>query len=102
MVYKKYSTTIKSYPNYSQDLVKGPTETNKTENQYSILDEDGICSPGEQITAGKIYVNKYIPNNAFSCDIIDGNKGNQSYDHKPSRYTGTPGVVDRGKQKKKS
>ena len=48
IVYRKYTTQIKKYPNQSYDRIVPPPANidDRQQKKYNILDNDGICSPG--------------------------------------------------------
>ncbi|XP_069128517.1 DNA-directed RNA polymerase III subunit RPC2-like isoform X2 [Argopecten irradians] len=64
LVYRKQACTLKRYANHSFDKVMGPmldATTHKPVWRHSILDMDGICSPGEKVESKQVMVNKYMP-----------------------------------------
>ena len=82
MVYKRFAAEIKKYPNNTSDMLHPPPPEGNS--SYRVLGPDGICEPGEVVNTSDIYLNKFIPNNAFA-DIITGATGPDAYDHKPAR-----------------
>eukprot|EP01105_Mastigella_eilhardi_P014314 TRINITY_DN3263_c0_g2_i2.p1 TRINITY_DN3263_c0_g2~~TRINITY_DN3263_c0_g2_i2.p1 ORF type:complete len:1142 (+),score=317.03 TRINITY_DN3263_c0_g2_i2:278-3427(+) len=64
MTMRKYSASIKKYPNQTFDRLAGPPDDlGRQAERYSALDVDGICSPGERLYPNGIYVNKLSPLN---------------------------------------
>ncbi len=86
MVMKKSTTTIKHYPNQTQDRIIGPPDhqmipdaipvpslqgtpaqaeinEKRVRQKLAGLDHDGICRSGEKIEPGHILVNKQMPSN---------------------------------------
>ncbi|XP_033741711.1 DNA-directed RNA polymerase III subunit RPC2-like isoform X2 [Pecten maximus] len=64
LVYRKQACTLKRYANHSFDKVMGPmldATTHRPVWRHSILDMDGICSPGEKVESKQVMVNKYMP-----------------------------------------
>jgi len=73
IVLKKQVQLIKKYENSTSDRILPPppsTSNHQMQNpRFSALDEDGIVSPGELLTKGQIYINKYCPlNTVDQCD----------------------------------
>lgn len=62
MVMRKYITNFKSYPNHSNDKhVLPKDDTARSGKNSHLLEEDGICAPGQRIRPNDIYINKMTP-----------------------------------------
>ena len=65
IVYKKFPTSIKRYPNRTMDIINGPTLADeiskKTIYQHHILDQDGIAMPGTRVKNRQVLVNRLVP-----------------------------------------
>ena len=64
LVYRKQNVSLKRYANQTFDRILGPSkdaETGKTLWRHEVLDDDGICSPGERVENKQILVNKSVP-----------------------------------------
>lgn len=62
LVYKNAKCTLRRYTNQTFDKVMGPmldAETRKAIWRHSILDADGICSPGETLRKLKKRLESY-------------------------------------------
>eukprot|EP01114_Cavostelium_apophysatum_P020204 TRINITY_DN6708_c0_g1_i4.p1 TRINITY_DN6708_c0_g1~~TRINITY_DN6708_c0_g1_i4.p1 ORF type:complete len:1163 (+),score=317.41 TRINITY_DN6708_c0_g1_i4:32-3520(+) len=100
IVYRKYTTNIKKYPNQSYDRVAPPPPENMVErkfaNKYSVLDADGICSPGLAVSAGDIYINKQTPTNTNEALANPDAIPDTAYKPTPQTYkTSAPTIVDK-------
>ncbi|KAG7361394.1 DNA-directed RNA polymerase subunit B [Nitzschia inconspicua] len=71
MVLRKHQTSVRRYPNGSQDKTCGPPDPKEFEGgeedkryaRYTAIDDDGICMVGEKVENGTIMVNKQAPTN---------------------------------------
>lgn len=64
IVYKKQTCSLKRYANQTYDRIMGPSrdaQTGKPLWRHEVLDQDGICSPGERVSAKQVLVNKSVP-----------------------------------------
>ena len=64
LVYRKQVVSLKKYANQTFDRILGPSkdaETGKPIWRHEVLDQDGICAPGERISNKQVLVNKSIP-----------------------------------------
>ena len=64
LIYRKQSCTMKRYANQTYDRIMGPhrdPETGKQIWRHEVLDQDGICSPGERVSNKQVLVNKSMP-----------------------------------------
>ncbi|KAG0157147.1 hypothetical protein PDIDSM_4332 [Penicillium digitatum] len=61
-VFRKYVTTLKSYPNGAKDFLKGPTFENGVPiRKHALLESDGLAAVGEMVNNGESYINKVTP-----------------------------------------
>eukprot|EP00731_Ephydatia_muelleri_P011726 Em0006g620a len=64
IVYRKQTCSLKRYANQTYDRIMGPSrdaQTGKPIWRHEVLDQDGICSPGERVAAKQVLVNKSVP-----------------------------------------
>ena len=64
LVYRKQVVPLKKYANQTYDRIMGPNkdaETGKSIWKHDVLDQDGICAPGERIFNRQVLVNKSVP-----------------------------------------
>lgn len=64
IVYRKQVCSLKRYANQSFDRILGPgldATTRKPIWRHRVLDQDGICSPGERVANKQVLVNKSVP-----------------------------------------
>ncbi|KPI41917.1 DNA-directed RNA polymerase III subunit RPC2 [Cyphellophora attinorum] len=90
-VLRKYPVSLKLYPNGSKDSVREPTidqQTGVNVKEHALLDYDGIARVGEKISAGEVFINKHLPQNANSSGFSDNGNGHDSDNAipQPQRY----------------
>lgn len=88
-VFRKYVTQVKSYPNGTEDKLRGPDldEDHLPVTKHALIDEDGLAAVGEKISHGEVYINKRIPKSAFSSGITGSEVGSDSgYTEAPMTY----------------
>ncbi|KNC82092.1 DNA-directed RNA polymerase III subunit RPC2 [Sphaeroforma arctica JP610] len=64
MLYRKYATTLRKYPNGLDDRIKPAPrslETGEVPPQFASLEEDGIAAVGSRLKYDDIYINKETP-----------------------------------------
>uniref|UniRef100_A0A8C2K2T1 DNA-directed RNA polymerase subunit beta n=1 Tax=Cyprinus carpio TaxID=7962 RepID=A0A8C2K2T1_CYPCA len=91
LVYKNAKCTLRRYTNQTFDKVMGPmldAETRKPIWRHSILDADGICSPGERVENKQVLVNKSMP--TITQTPLEGSAqpGQPQYRDVPVTYKG--------------
>ncbi|XP_016091773.1 DNA-directed RNA polymerase III subunit RPC2 [Sinocyclocheilus grahami] len=91
LVYKNAKCTLRRYTNQTFDKVMGPmldAETRKPIWRHSILDADGICSPGERVENKQVLVNKSMP--TITQTPLEGSAqpGQPQYKDVPVTYKG--------------
>ncbi|XP_054633252.1 DNA-directed RNA polymerase III subunit RPC2 isoform X4 [Dunckerocampus dactyliophorus] len=92
LVYKNSKCTLKRYTNQTFDKVLGPmldAGTREPVWRHSILDSDGICSPGERVENKQVLVNKYMP--TVTQTPLEGSTqpGQPQYRDVPISYKGS-------------
>ena len=85
-VYRKYATTLRSYPNNTADRVGDPmTENGIVIRKHALLDEAGIASVGEKVSVGEVYLAKQVPLNA-NASGLGSDYGINEYRDTPMTY----------------
>ncbi|CAI7625775.1 hypothetical protein PENPOL_c003G03166 [Penicillium polonicum] len=75
-VFRKYVTTLKSYPNGAKDSLKGPTYENGVPiRKHALLESDGLAAVGEMVNNGESYINKVTPRVQNSMGFTGANMG---------------------------
>eukprot|EP00053_Salpingoeca_punica_P018423 m.180595 g.180595 ORF g.180595 m.180595 type:complete len:1139 (+) comp17430_c0_seq1:156-3572(+) len=79
-VYRKYTTSIKMYPNQTSDRIQpAPTDTNGViPENFRLLDGDGICRVGARVMPKDMLVNKQTPvntHNTLGSEVAFKNAG---------------------------
>ncbi|KAA8590256.1 hypothetical protein FQN60_014190 [Etheostoma spectabile] len=92
LVYKNAKCTLRRYTNQTFDKVMGPmldAVTRKPIWRHSILDADGICSPGEKVENKQVLVNKSMP--TVTQTPLEGSTlpGQPQYRDVPISYKGS-------------
>uniref|UniRef100_A0A7S2DCI5 DNA-directed RNA polymerase subunit beta n=1 Tax=Octactis speculum TaxID=3111310 RepID=A0A7S2DCI5_9STRA len=92
LIMRKHQTSLKRYPNGSQDINEGPPPVeafargaeNAKYARFSKLDKDGMCLVGERLDPGQIMVNKRIPTNvSMDLSVASATSGTTGT-HKPA------------------
>ncbi|EQC35967.1 DNA-directed RNA polymerase III subunit RPC2 [Saprolegnia diclina VS20] len=99
MVFKKYQTIVKRYPNNTYDRIVGPPDfegagfaTSFRNQRYASLDADGICRVGGQVVSSGILINKESPANVD----LTTESPDVSYKPSPVSYKNSvPGYIDK-------
>ena len=63
-VYKKQTYSLRRYANQTFDRILGPSRdvsTSKPIWRHEVLNQEGICAPGERVTSKQVLVNKSVP-----------------------------------------
>lgn len=90
-VYRKQSCTLKRYANQSFDRILGPSKdatTGKSIWKHEVLDQDGICAPGERVKNRQVLVNKSVPTVTQSLQQQAQAGMQQSFKETPMTYKG--------------
>lgn len=84
-VFRKYLTTLKSYPNGTKDRLSPPTyENNAPIRKHALLESDGLAAVGEEVSAGEVYINKATPDQSSTSGLTGSEVG------QPVAYLSTP------------
>ena len=89
LVYRKQTCSLKRYANQTYDRIMGPSreaDTGKPIWRHSVLDQDGICAPGERIQNKQILVNKSVP--LATQSMQQQTPGALQYKDTPQSYKG--------------
>ena len=91
-VYKKQTCSLKRYTNQTFDRILGPSRdaaTNKPIWRHEVLDQDGICAPGERVTSKQVLVNKSVPTVTQTIQqTANGVQQQPTYHDTPITYKG--------------
>lgn len=85
-VFRRYSTTLRKYPNGTEDRVGDRVIENGVPiRKHALLDEHGLAAVGEKVSAGEVYVMKQTPINANATGL-GSDYGNNEYRDTPMTY----------------
>eukprot|EP00181_Compsopogon_caeruleus_P003853 CAMPEP_0184677528 /NCGR_PEP_ID=MMETSP0312-20130426/104_1 /TAXON_ID=31354 /ORGANISM="Compsopogon coeruleus, Strain SAG 36.94" /LENGTH=1159 /DNA_ID=CAMNT_0027125439 /DNA_START=2248 /DNA_END=5727 /DNA_ORIENTATION=+ len=94
-VVRKHGTTMRKYPNGSQDRVVAPEAVEVSDSmassearrqiRFSALDVDGIAAAGDRVFPGSIFINKESPND--TSVIQEGPPGSKTVEYRPTPMT---------------
>lgn len=95
-VYRKWATTLRKYPNGTEDRVGNRIEENGAPiRKHALLDEHGLAMVGEKISNNEVYIMKQVPLNASST-AIGSDYGTAEYRDTPMTYRlEDPSYVDK-------
>ncbi|KAK4867792.1 hypothetical protein LT330_006655 [Penicillium expansum] len=86
-VFRKYVTTLKSYPNGAKDFLKGPTYENGVPiRKHALLESDGLAAVGEMVNNGESYINKVTPRVQNSMGFTAPDMGGGDVIEAPMNY----------------
>lgn len=91
LVYKKQTCSLKRYANQTYDRILGPSRdatTGKPIWRHEVLDQDGICAPGERISAKQVLVNKSVPTVTQTLQQTPTGMPQTGYKDSPVTYKG--------------
>ena len=100
LVYRKQTCSLKRYANQTFDRILGPTRDAATKKpiwKHEVLDQDGICAPGERVANRQVLVNKSVPIVTQSIQTTPtGVREQGGYKDSPITYKGpTDSYVER-------
>ena len=99
LVYKKQVCALKRYANQTFDRILGPScdaQTGKPIWKHEVLDQDGICGPGERVSNRQVLVNKSVPLVTQTLQQTQGRIIQPNYKDTPMSYKGpTDAYVER-------
>lgn len=85
-LFRKWSTTLRKYPNGTEDRVGDPVKENGvTIKKHALLDENGLAQVGEKVTKGEVYVAKQVPLNSAATGL-GSDYGTAEYRDMPMTY----------------
>ena len=95
-VYRKWATTLRKYPNGTEDRVGDRIEENGAPiRKHALLDEHGLAQVGEKISNNEVYIMKQVPLNASSTGL-GSDYGTAEYRDTPMTYRlEDPSYVDK-------
>ncbi|KAI4258168.1 MAG: hypothetical protein LQ352_001325 [Teloschistes flavicans] len=95
-VYRKWATTLRKYPNGTEDRVGNRIEENGAPiRKHALLDEHGLAMVGEKISNNEVYISKQVPLNASSTGL-GSDYGTAEYRDTPLTYRlEDPSYVDK-------
>lgn len=91
IVYKKQVCSLKRYANQTYDRILGPSrdaQTGKPIWKHEVLDQDGICGPGERVSNRQVLVNKSVPVVTQTLQQTQGRITQPNYKDTPMSYKG--------------
>ena len=91
LVYRKQTCSLKRYANQTFDRILGPSreaDTGKPIWRHAVLDQDGICAPGERIQNKQVLVNKSVPLATQSLQQTPSVGGKVEFKDTPLTYKG--------------
>ena len=91
IVYKKQVCSLKRYANQTFDRILGPTrdaQSGKPIWKHEVLDQDGICGPGERVSNRQVLVNKSVPVVTQTMQPTQGRTVESTYKDTPMSYKG--------------
>ncbi|KAI4141596.1 MAG: hypothetical protein L6R39_005272 [Caloplaca ligustica] len=96
-VYRKWATTLRKYPNGTEDRVGNRIEENGAPiRKHALLDEHGLAHVGEKISSNEVYIMKQVPMNASSTGLTGSDYGAAEYRDTPMTYRlDDPSYVDK-------
>lgn len=92
IVYKKQVCSLKRYANQTYDRILGPSrdaQTGKPIWKHEVLDQDGICGPGERVSNRQVLVNKSVPVVTQTLQQTQGRIIQPNYKDTPMSYKGS-------------
>jgi len=85
-VFRKYATTLRKYPNGTEDRVGDRyIENGAPIRKHALLDEHGLAQVGEKVSSGEVYIMKQVPLNANATGL-GSDYGTNEYRDTPMTY----------------
>ncbi|MCJ1374940.1 DNA-directed RNA polymerase III core subunit ret1 [Loxospora ochrophaea] len=85
-VFRKYSTTLRKYPNGTEDRVGDRHEENGAPiKKHALLDPHGLAQVGEKVSSGEVYLLKQVPLNTAATGL-GSDYGSNEYRDAPMTY----------------
>ncbi|GMH45532.1 hypothetical protein BSKO_13489 [Bryopsis sp. KO-2023] len=97
IVLRKYGTKVKRYINRTQDQIRGPPlepkQVRSTHPKFKLVEMDGLPAVGERISAGQIFINKFVPLQTRETVPNPQAMPDEFYRQRPEIYKGAPGIT---------
>jgi len=85
-VFRKYSTTLRKYPNSTADRLGNRHEENDAPiKKHALLGTDGLANVGEKVSAGEVYIMKQVPLNTAATGL-GSDYGSNEFRDTPMTY----------------
>ena len=85
-VFRKYSTTLRRYPNGTEDRIADPDlENGEQVRKHALLDNNGVAHVGDKVKMGEVYLRKQVPLNSTSAGL-GSDYGTSEYRDSPFTY----------------
>lgn len=85
-VFRKYSTTLRRYPNGTEDRIADPDlENGEQVRKHALLDNNGVAHVGDKVKMGEVYLRKQVPLNSTSAGL-GSDYGTSEYRDSPLTY----------------
>lgn len=94
-VYRKYASTMRTYPNGTSERVGDPMKENGvTIKKHALLDDAGLPCVGEKVTSGEVLLAKQVPLNANATGLGSDYATNEYRDMPMTYRLPDPSYVD--------
>ena len=95
-VFRKYATTLRKYPNGTEDRVGDRHEENGASiKKHALLDHHGLAQVGEKVSAGEVYINKQTPLNTAASGLGSDYGSNEFRDTPMTYRLPDPSYIDK-------
>lgn len=95
-VFRKYATTLRKYPNGTEDRVGDRHEENGAPiKKHALLDHHGLAQVGEKVSAGEVYINKQTPLNTAASGLGSDYGSNEFRDTPMTYRLPDPSYIDK-------
>lgn len=95
-VFRKYATTLRKYPNGTEDRVGDRHEENGAPiKKHALLDHHGLAAVGEKVSAGEVYINKQTPLNTAASGLGSDYGSNEFRDTPMTYRLPDPSYIDK-------
>ncbi|KAI4135010.1 MAG: hypothetical protein LQ347_001045 [Umbilicaria vellea] len=95
-VFRKYATTLRKYPNGTEDRVGDRHEENGAPiKKHALLDHHGLAAAGEKVSAGEVYINKQTPLNTAASGLGSDYGSNEFRDTPMTYRLPDPSYIDK-------
>ncbi|MCJ1304302.1 DNA-directed RNA polymerase III core subunit ret1 [Hypocenomyce scalaris] len=95
-VFRKYTTTLRKYPNGTEDRVGDRHEENGAPiKKHALLDPHGLAQVGEKVSAGEVYIMKQTPLNTAASGLGSDYGSNEFRDTPMTYRLPDPSYIDK-------